>query len=113
MSLTKAIFKSKLPMESAVALTAGWIFFGEMIKLQELLALISDNLEEWQNKETLDWIGDQVRDDMTEKWVEPMYGRAKAQPCKSCVTKRPHQIAMNLDLRDETDQDSIKNASER
>ena len=45
-------------MESVVALIAEWISLGEMIKLQALSALISDNLKEWQNKETLDWIGD-------------------------------------------------------
>ena len=34
-------------------------FFGE-IMLQELSALISDILREWQDKEALDLIGDQV-----------------------------------------------------
>ena len=49
-----------------------------MIKLQELFALISDNLKEWQHKETLDFIGDQVWDDKTEEWTEKMYGEGNS-----------------------------------
>ena len=53
---------------------------GEMTKLPELSALISDILKEWQDKETLDLIGDQVWDDLTEEWAEfIVWGRQ--QPC--------------------------------
>ena len=64
-------------MESVVALVAEWISLGEMIKLQELSAVISDILKEWQDKETLDLI-DQVWDDMTEQWAEYMCGEGNS-----------------------------------
>ena len=63
--MIKANLKSSLAMESVVALKTEW-FSLEMIKLQELSALISDNLKEWQDKETLDLIGDHVWGETTE-----------------------------------------------
>ena len=56
--MIKTNLRSSLPMESVVALIAEWISLGEMIKIQELSALISDHLKEWQDKETLDLIGE-------------------------------------------------------
>ena len=78
MSQIKADLKSSLPMENVVALIAEWFSLEEMIKLQELSALMSDNLKEWQDMETLDLIGDQVWDDMTEEWAELMYGEGNS-----------------------------------
>ena len=78
MSLIKANLKSSLPRDSAVALIAEGLSLGRDINLQELSALISDNLKEWQDKETLDLIGDQVWDDMTEEWTEHMYGEGSS-----------------------------------
>ena len=49
-----ANLRSSLPKESVVVLIVEWISLMEMIKLQELSALISDMLKEWQDKETLD-----------------------------------------------------------
>ena len=62
----QAILRSSLPLESVVALIAEWISLGQMIKLQELSPLISDILKEWQDKETVDLLGDQVWNEMTE-----------------------------------------------
>ena len=59
-------------MESVVALVAEWVPFGEMMKLQELSAVISDILKDWQDKEILDLFGDQMWDDMTDEWAEYM-----------------------------------------
>ena len=39
-----------------------------------LSSLRSVKLREWQDKETLDEIGNQVWDDMTEEWTEYVYG---------------------------------------
>ena len=61
-------------MESVVALLAEWISFGEMIKLQELSTLISDILRQWQDKETMEFFGDQIWNEMNEGWAEYMYG---------------------------------------
>ena len=65
-------------MESVVALIAEWFSLGKMIKFQKVFALISDNLKELQDKETLELIGDQVWDDMTEEWAEYMYGEGNS-----------------------------------
>ena len=51
-------------MESVVVLTAEW----EMIKLQELSSLISDILKEWQDKENMELLGDQMWNEMNEEW---------------------------------------------
>ena len=47
-------------MESVVALVAEWTSLEEMIKLQELSTLISDVLRDWQDKETMESLGDQI-----------------------------------------------------
>ena len=70
----QAVLRSSLPMESVVALMAEWISLGNMIKLQELSTLISDFLKGWQDKETMDLLGEQVWNEMTEEWAECMYG---------------------------------------
>ena len=67
--LDQAFLRSSLPMESVVALIAEWVSFGEVIKLQELSAPIS-NILKWQDKETMDLLGDQVWNEMSEEWVE-------------------------------------------
>ena len=74
----RAILRSSLQMESVVTLIAERISLGEMIKLQEPSMLISDILKEWQDKETMDLIGDQVRDDMTEEWAACVYGEGNS-----------------------------------
>ena len=45
-----------------------------MIKLQEQSALISDVLREWQDRETMESLGDQILNQMNEEWAEYMYG---------------------------------------
>ena len=65
-------------MESVVALPAEWISFGEMIKLQELSTLISDILTEWQDKETMESLGDQIWTEMNEEWAEYVYGESNS-----------------------------------
>ena len=67
-------------MESVVTLLAEWFSLEEMIKLQEPSAIISDNFKEWQDKETLDLIGDQAWDDMTEKWTEFVWRKQQSCP---------------------------------
>ena len=58
-----------------------------MIKLKELSALTSDVLKEWQDKETMDLIGDQVWDDMTEERAEYTCGYSN------------RRFLMNVDVR--------------
>ena len=41
-----------------------------MIKLQELSTLIPDVLREWQDKETMESLGDQLWNEMNEEWAE-------------------------------------------
>ena len=65
-------------MESVVALLAEWISFGEMIKLRELSTLISDILTEWQDKETMESLEDQIWNEMNEEWAEYVYGESKS-----------------------------------
>ena len=66
-------------MESVVALMAEWFSLGEMIKLQELSTLISDILEEWQDRETTELLGDQIWSEMNEEWAEYMSGEGKSR----------------------------------
>ena len=61
-------------MESVVALVAESISLGEMIKLQEQSALISDVLREWQDRKTMESLGDQMLNEMNEEWAEYVYG---------------------------------------
>ena len=69
--------KSSLLMESVVALVAEWISLGEKIKLQELSSPISDVLLEWQDKEVMESLGDQIWIEMNEEWAEYMNGEGK------------------------------------
>ena len=100
-------------MESVVTLIAEWFSLGEMIKLQARSVLISVNLREWQYKDTLDEIGDQVWDGLAEEWAVHMYEEEIPSLIK-CGTRcsRLYLYEKNLDLRGETGQGSIKNASE-
>ena len=74
----QVVVRSNLPMESVVAVQAEWICKGEMMKLQELSTLISDTLKEWQDKEIVDSLGDQVWKGMDEEWTEHFYGEDKS-----------------------------------
>ena len=65
-------------MESVVALKAEWISLGEMIKQQEQSTLISDILREWQDKETMESLGDQIWNEMNEEWAEYMHGEGNS-----------------------------------
>ena len=56
-------------MESAVTLVAEWFSHVDMIKLQGVSVLKSVNSREWQYKDTVDEIGDQV----WEEWALHMY----------------------------------------
>ena len=56
---------------------AEWISLGEMIKLQELSALVFDTLMEWQDKEIVDSLGNQIWNEMNEEWAE-MYGEGNS-----------------------------------
>ena len=58
--LDQTNLRSSLSVEREVAMIVEWVSFGEMINLQELSALIFDIMKEWQDKETLDLIGDLV-----------------------------------------------------
>ena len=51
-------------MEGVVALIAERISLGEMISHR---IAISDMLKEWQDKETMDFFGDQMWNEMTEE----------------------------------------------
>ena len=73
------VLRSSLLMESVVALMAEWFSLGEMIKLQELSTLISDILEEWQDRETTELLGDQIWSEMNEEWAEYMSGEGKSR----------------------------------
>ena len=86
LDLIKEDLKSNLPMESVVTLIAEWFSLGEVIKLQELSALISVKLSDWQDKDTLDEIRDQVWNDLTEEWAVRMYEEGEPSLIK-CVTK--------------------------
>ena len=68
---------SGLLMESVVALVAEWISLGEMFKLQELCTSVSDVLREWQGNETMESLGDQTWNDISEEWAEFMYNEGK------------------------------------
>ena len=61
-------------MESVVALVAEWISLREMFKLQELFAPISDVPREWQGKEIMESLADQIWNATNEEWAEYMYG---------------------------------------
>ena len=63
-------------MESVVALIAEWISFGEMFSYRSYL-----RLKEWQDKETLDFIRDQVWDDMTKSGPSICVVKATVLPC--------------------------------
>ena len=67
------VLVSRLLMESVVALVAEWISLGEMFKQQELSTPIPDCLREWQRKETMESLGDQIWNDFNEEWAEYVY----------------------------------------
>ena len=74
----QVVLKSSLLMESVVALVAEWISLGEVIKLQELSTPISDVLREWQDKEIMESLGDQIWNEMNEEWTEYMCGEGNS-----------------------------------
>ena len=67
--LIKEDLSSNPPMESVVTLIAEWFSREEVIKLQGVSVLISVNWREWQYKDTLDEIGDQVWDSLADGWA--------------------------------------------
>ena len=56
-----------------MTLIAEWFSLGEMMVLQGVSLLVSVNLREWQYKDSLDEIGDQVWDGLAEEWAVHMY----------------------------------------
>ena len=112
--LIKEELWSNPPMESAVTLTVEWLSHGEMIRLQGVSVLVSVNLREWQHKDTVDEIGDQVWDGLAEEWTVHMYEAGDSPAFHSGrQSSRLYLYEMNLDLRGETGQGSIRNANER
>ena len=65
-------------MESVVALVAEWISLGKVFELQELSTLIYDVLREWQDKETMEWLGEKA----TAQHCENRLGKTKVGPRK-------------------------------
>ena len=103
-------------MVSVVTMNAEWFSLADMIKLRELTVLFSVKLKEWQYKVTLDEIGDQVWDGLTEEMAEHLYEDGNSLALKKkCATScsRLYLCEIYLDLRGETGQGSIKKASER
>ena len=80
------------PANGKCALIAEWISLGEMIKLQELSTLISDILKAWEDKETMDLIGDQVWDDMTDEWAEFLYGEGNCPALPGWRIRRTEKV---------------------
>ena len=68
----QVVLMSGLLMESVVALGAEWISLGEMFKLQELSTSVSV-LREWQGKEIMESLGDQIWIEMSEELAEYLY----------------------------------------
>ena len=84
----QVVLRPSLPMERVVALVAEWFSLQEISKLQGLSTLIFDTLKkEWQDKEIVDSLRDQIWKEMDEEWAEYLYGEGNSPASKSGTSR--------------------------
>ena len=65
-------------MESILVLVTEWISSKDTVKLYELSSTLYDVLQGWLGNESIELLGDQTWDDMSEEWSEFMYGEGNS-----------------------------------
>ena len=61
-----------------------------MLKLQGVSVLMSANVKEWQHKDIMDQIDNQVWDCMTDEWAEYSTVKETAHPCENPISPKSH-----------------------